>query len=87
MRVSGNEHADSLASTADITCGLQLGRVEVLRALRDFLNIDRLEHHSTDHLKKKARGVEKGMICVQLDKHWHSFAGRCLGVDICTWKT
>ena len=29
-RVSGNERADRLASTADITSGLQLGRAEVL---------------------------------------------------------
>ena len=40
------------------TSGLQLGRVEVLRGLRNFLNMDRPEHHSTDRLKE--RGVEKG---------------------------
>ena len=56
--VSGNERADRLASTADITSGLQLGGAEVLRGLRNFLNIDRPEHHSTDHLKD--RGVKKG---------------------------
>ena len=56
--VSGNERADRLASTADITSGLQLGRAEVLRGLRNFLNTDKPEHHSTDHLKE--RGVEKG---------------------------
>ena len=56
--VSGNKQADRLASTADITSGLQLGRAEVLRGLRNFLNMDRPEHHSTDHLKE--RGVEKG---------------------------
>ena len=56
--ISGNEHADRLASTADFTAGLQLGRVEVLRGLRNFLNLDRLEHHSIDCLKE--RGVEKG---------------------------
>ena len=55
--VSGNERADRLASTADITSGLQLGRAEVLRGL-NFLNLDRPEHHSTDRLKE--RGVEKG---------------------------
>ena len=53
----GNERADRLASTTDITSGLQLGRAEVLRGLRNFLNIDRPEHHSTDRLKE--RGVEK----------------------------
>ena len=56
--VSGNERADRLASTADITSGLQLGRAEVLRGLRNFLSTDKPEHHSTDRLKE--RGVEKG---------------------------
>ena len=56
--VSGNEQVDRLASTADITSGLQLGRAEVLRGLRNFLNMDRPEHHSTDRLKE--RGLEKG---------------------------
>ena len=56
--VSGNEHADRLASTADNTSGLQLGRAEVLQGLRNFLNTDRPEHHSIDRLKE--RGVEKG---------------------------
>ena len=51
--VSGNERADRLASTADITSGLQLGRAEVLRGLRNFLNTDRPEHYSTDHLKER----------------------------------
>ena len=57
-RVSGNERADRLASAADFTSGLQLGRAEVLRGLRNFLNTDRPEHQSTDRLKE--RGVEKG---------------------------
>ena len=61
--VSGNERADRLASTADITSGLQLGRAEVLWGLRYFLNTDKPEHHSTDRLKE--RGVEKG-------SGWHS---------------
>ena len=56
--VSGNERADRLASTADITSGLQLGKAEVLKSLRNFLNMGRPEHHSTDRLKE--RGVEKG---------------------------
>ena len=58
VRVSGNERADRLASTADITSGLQLGRAEVLRGLKNFLNMGRPEHHSIDRLKE--RGVEKG---------------------------
>ena len=56
--VSGNERADRLASAADITSGLHLGRAEVLRGLRNFLNMNRPEHHSIDCLKE--RGVEKG---------------------------
>ena len=56
--VNENERADRLASTANITSGLQLGRAEVLRGLRNFLNMDRPEHHSIDRLKQ--RGVEKG---------------------------
>ena len=56
--VSGNERADRLASTVDITSGLQLGRAEVLRGLRNFLSTDKPEHHSTDRLEE--RGVEKG---------------------------
>ena len=42
----------------DITSGLQLGRAEVLRGLRNFLSTDKPEHHSIDRLKE--RGVEKG---------------------------
>ena len=42
---------------ADITSGLPLGRAEVLRGLRNFLNTDKPEHHSIDRLKE--RGVEK----------------------------
>ena len=56
--VSGNERAERLASTADIPSGLQLGRAEVLRGLRNFLSRDKPEHHSTDRLKE--RGVKKG---------------------------
>ena len=49
--VSGNERADRLENTADITSGL-------LRGLRNFLNLDRSKHHSNNRLKE--RGVEKG---------------------------
>ena len=56
--LSGNKRADRLASTADITCGLQLSRAEALRGLRNVLNMNRPEHQSTDRLKE--RGVEKG---------------------------
>ena len=56
--VSGNERADRLTSTADITSGLQLGRAALLRGLRNLLNTDRPQHHSICHLKE--RRVEKG---------------------------
>ena len=56
-RVSGNERADRLEGTANITSGLQLGRAEVLRGLRNFLSMGRPEYHSIDRLKE--RGVEK----------------------------
>ena len=56
--VSGNERADRLANTGDITSGLQLGRAEVLRDFRNYLNTDKPAHHSIDRLKE--RGVEKG---------------------------
>ena len=56
--VRGNERAGRLASTTKITSGLQLGRAEVLRTLRNFLNMDRPEYHNIDRLKE--RGMEKG---------------------------
>ena len=55
---SRNKQADILASTADIPSGLQRGMAGVLRGLKNFLNMDRPEHHSIDSLKE--RGVEKG---------------------------
>ena len=56
--VRGNERADRLASTADITSGLQLSKAEVPKGLRNFLNMDRPEHHRINYLKE--RGMEKG---------------------------
>ena len=56
--VRGNERADRLASTADITSGLRRGRTEMPWGLRNFLNMDRPEHHCIDRLKE--REVEKG---------------------------
>ena len=50
--VSGNERADRLASTVDIS-GLQPGRAEVLRDLRNFLNITAL-------IAWRKRGAQKG---------------------------
>ena len=51
-----NERADRLASIAVITYGLQFRRVDVLIGLRNFLNMDKPEHHNSDRLKE--RGVE-----------------------------
>ena len=82
--VSGNELADRLASTADITSGLQLGRAEVLRGLRNFLSTDKPEYYSIDRLKERGVGERKRptfhpprprTICVQPDKYWHCFVG------------
>ena len=56
--VSGNKGEDRLVSSADIMSGLQLGRTEVLRGLRNCLNMDRPGHYSIDRLKE--RGEEKG---------------------------
>ena len=47
--ITGNEKADRLASKADITAGLQLGKAVVLGDLSNF---------PPDRLKE--RGVEKG---------------------------
>ena len=56
--VWGNEGADSLASTADITSCQKLGRAEVeLETWGTCYIVDRPEHHSTDCLKE--RDVEK----------------------------
>ena len=82
--VDGDKRADRLASTADIASSLQLGRADVPRGLRNFLNMDRPEHHSIDRLKE--RGVEKESgstfhpprwrtICVQPGKYWNCFKG------------
>ena len=58
MPVCGNKLADRLASTADITSGLQLGRAEMLGGLRNFLNMDRPEHFIIDC--QKGRGLGEG---------------------------
>ena len=76
----GSEQADRLASTADITSGLRLGRVQVLRSLRNFLNMDRPEHHSVDRPKEKMKlptfhPRKLATIYVQPDEHWRRFEG------------
>ena len=75
----GNEGARRLASTGRLpAAGLQLGREEVLRGLRNFVNMFRPELQSVDRLKE--RGVVEGKrptfnspgtMCAQPDLHWH----------------
>ena len=56
--VGMNRQIDWQAQQISQISGLQLGRAEVFRGLRNFLTMDRSEHHSIDQLKE--RGVEKG---------------------------
>ena len=51
--VGGNEQADRLAKATDITTGLQFSRAKMLKSLRNFLNTDTPQYHSTNHLKKE----------------------------------
>ena len=80
--VSGNEQADRLASTTDITSRLQLGRAEVLRGLKNFLNMDMTKHHNIDRLKERGERqrptfhpTRSRTVCVQPHRHWHCFEG------------
>ena len=75
--VSGNERADRLASTADITSGLQLGRAEVLRGIRNLSEhgqVSETQHWSTEGKKsgeKKWPTVhppKSGVTCAQPKK-------------------
>ena len=64
--ISGDDHRTDKSQRAFLEMNIDLinpkahhlCRTEVLRGLRNFLNMDRSEHHSTDRLKK--RGVQKG---------------------------
>ena len=56
----GHEQADRLANITDITTGLQVGKAEVLKGLRDFLNMDRSDHLSNDHLKERGVSTLQG---------------------------
>ena len=68
--VRGNEQADRVASTADITSAEQAwqGRDTWRLALRNFLNMDRPEHHSIDYLKE--REVERGSSWLSILQGW-----------------
>ena len=56
--VKGNNRADRLAGKATIASGLFLGRSEVLRSLRHYLQTQSQGHHTIDRLEE--RGVERG---------------------------
>ena len=78
-RVSGNEWAEKLASTADIASGLKLGRAEVLRGLRSFLNmtgqcITVLIIWREKEWRKETPGIPSSEIRTMcLTKDWHCF--------------
>ena len=55
--VKGNDIADILAGKATITCGLRLGRSEVLRSFRHYLRAQSQEHHTIDRLEERERGA------------------------------
>ena len=57
-RVKGNDRTDRMASKATLTGGSLLGRAEVLRSLRHYLQAQSQGHHSIDRLEE--RGVEVG---------------------------
>ena len=52
--VGGNEHADRLISTTDITRGVLFRRLEIMKHLQNFL-YDTTEHHSIDQLMEEKR--------------------------------
>ena len=50
---------DRRISTTDTCMVYQLGRAEMIRCLRDFLNKDRPEYHNTDCRMEKRSGELK----------------------------
>ena len=56
--MKGNDRADKLAGEATTTSSLRLGRSEVLRSLRHYLQAQSQGHHNIDRLEE--RGVERG---------------------------
>ena len=56
--VKENDRADSLAGKADLKDGLQLGRSDILRNLRQILQSQSQGHHTVDRLIE--RGIQKG---------------------------
>ena len=64
----GNKRADNVASIPDIISGLLPGRAEVLRVLKNFLNMHRPEHRIIGRLKE--RGEEKGSCRHSILRGW-----------------
>ena len=76
--VKGNDRADRLAGKETLTSGLLLGRSEVLRSLRHYLQAQSQGHHTTD--RPEERGVERGSARRsswkgRSDEHWNRFKG------------
>ena len=57
--VKGNDRADRLAGKATLSSGMLLGRSEVLRSLRHYLQAQSQGHH----IIEEDRGVERGSVC------------------------
>ena len=83
---SGNERADRLASTVDITSGLHLDRAEVFEGLRNILNMDRpgidRQPEGKKNLSRDVPPPRSGTISIQPGKHWHCV---CVCVCVCVW--
>ena len=58
--VKGNDLTDELVGKATTTCGLRLGRSEVLRSLRRYLRAQSHGHHIVDRLEES--NMERGML-------------------------
>ena len=50
-RVKKNDRADRLAAKATLTSGLLIGKSEVLRSLRHYLQAQTQGHHTIDRLE------------------------------------
>ena len=67
-----------LASTTNIIIGVQIGRADLLRGLRNFQNREKPKHHSINCLKKTKKtndvpSSRSGMIYFYLDKSGYCF--------------
>ena len=56
--MKGNDRTNRMASKANLTSGSLVGRAEMLRSLRYYLQTQSQGHHSIDHLEE--RGVDAG---------------------------